>query len=67
MRARLLPPAFLIAALALAALFVLACGVGISRVQLLDSRGRQTAAESQQKDAKRQEQEAKRPESRKKK
>ncbi|CAN7160936.1 methyl-accepting chemotaxis protein [Acidovorax sp. LjRoot118] len=49
-----------IGALALAGLFVLLCGIGISRVQLLDSRGRQTAAESQQKDAKRQEQEAKR-------
>ncbi len=48
------------AALALAGLFVLLCGVGISRVQLLDSRGRQVAAEVQQKDAKRQEQEAKR-------
>ena len=48
------------AALALAGLFVLLCGIGISRVQLLDSRGRQAAAETQQKDAKRQEQEAKR-------
>ena len=48
------------AALALAGLFVLLCGIGISRVQLLDSRGRQAAAEGQQKDAKRQEQEAKR-------
>ena len=48
------------AALALAGLFVLLCGIGISRVQLLDSRGRQVAAEVQQKDAKRQEQEAKR-------
>ncbi|HEY9209621.1 MAG TPA: methyl-accepting chemotaxis protein [Acidovorax sp.] len=48
------------AALALAGLFVLLCGIGISRVQLLDSRGRQVAAEAQQKDAKRQEQEAKR-------
>ena len=47
------------AALALAGLFVLLCGIGISRVQLLDSRGRQAAAE-EQKDAKRQEQEAKR-------
>ena len=48
------------AALALAGLFVLLCGIGISRVQLLDSRGRQATAEGQQKDAKRQEQEAKR-------
>ena len=48
------------AALALAGLFVLLCGIGISRVQLLDSRGRQAAAEGQQKDAKRQEQDAKR-------
>ncbi|AOG21753.1 methyl-accepting chemotaxis protein [Acidovorax sp. RAC01] len=49
-----------LAALTLAGLFVILCGVGISRVQLLDSRGRQAAAEMQQKDAKRQEQEAKR-------
>jgi twitching motility protein PilJ len=49
-----------VAALALAAAFVLLCGVGISRVQLLDSRNRQLAAEAQQKEAKRQEQEAKR-------
>ena len=49
-----------LAALALSGLFLLLCGFGISRVQLLDSRGRQTAAETQQKDAKRQEQEAKR-------
>ena len=49
-----------IAALALAGLFVLLCGVGVSRVQLLDSRGRQVAAEALQRDAKRQEQEAKR-------
>lgn len=49
-----------LAALTLSALFLLLCGVGISRVQLLDSRGRQNAAETQQKDAKRQEQEAKR-------
>ncbi len=48
------------AALALASLFVLLCGIGISRVQLLDSRGRQMAAEMQQKDAMRLEQEAKR-------
>ena len=49
-----------LAALALAGLFVIFCGVGISRVQLLDSRSRQAAAEMQQRDAKRQEQEAKR-------
>ncbi|MFY3386928.1 methyl-accepting chemotaxis protein [Paracidovorax sp. MALMAid1276] len=49
-----------VAALALAGLFVVLCGIGISRVQLLDSRGRQANAEMQQKDAKRQEQEAKR-------
>ena len=49
------------AALALAGLFVLLCGIGISRVQLLDSRGRRAAAE-EQKEAKRQEQEAKRQE-----
>ncbi|UCV00070.1 methyl-accepting chemotaxis protein [Acidovorax radicis] len=49
-----------LAALALSGLFLLLCGFGISRVQLLDSRGRQSAAETQQKDAKRQEQEAKR-------
>ncbi len=48
------------AGLLLAALFVLLCGVGISRVQLLDSRGRQLMAELQHKDAQRQEQEAKR-------
>ncbi|GAA4418258.1 methyl-accepting chemotaxis protein [Acidovorax lacteus] len=48
------------AALALAGLFVLLCGIGISRVQLLDSRARQAAAEMQQREAKRQEQEAKR-------
>ncbi|MGD9772695.1 methyl-accepting chemotaxis protein [Diaphorobacter sp.] len=48
------------AALAIAGVFVLLCGVGISRVQLLDSRSRQVAAEALQRDAKRQEQEAKR-------
>ena len=47
-------------ALVLAGLFVLLCGVGISRVQLLDSRHRQQMAEMQQRDARRQEQEAKR-------
>ena len=49
-----------LAALVLAALFVLLCGVGISRVQLLDSRSRQKTAETQHKDAQRQELEAKR-------
>ncbi|MCE1250880.1 MAG: methyl-accepting chemotaxis protein [Comamonadaceae bacterium] len=49
-----------IAALVLAGIFVLLCGVGISRVQLLDSRARQENAEQQQRDARRQEQEAKR-------
>ena len=48
------------AALAVAGIFVLLCGVGISRVQLLDSRSRQATAEARQRDAKRQEQEAKR-------
>ncbi len=48
------------AALLLTGLFVLLCGIGISRVQLQDSRARQAAAEQQQRDAKRQEQEAKR-------
>lgn len=48
------------ALLALASLFVVACGIGISRVQLLDSRTRQAVAEQQQRDARRQEQEAKR-------
>ena len=49
-----------IAALVFAGLFVLLCGVGISRLQLLDSRSRQVSAEALQRDAKRQEQEAKR-------
>ena len=48
------------AALLAAALFVLLCGVGISRVQLMDSRSRQQAAELQHKDAQHQELEAKR-------
>ncbi|MBX3631784.1 MAG: type IV pili methyl-accepting chemotaxis transducer N-terminal domain-containing protein [Simplicispira sp.] len=47
-------------ALVLAALFVILCGIAISRVQLLDSRSRQRVAEAQQRDAQRQEQEAKR-------
>ncbi|WCM92515.1 methyl-accepting chemotaxis protein [Acidovorax sp. NCPPB 2350] len=49
-----------LAALVAAGLFVLLCGVGISRVQLMDSRARQASAEMQQRDARRQEQEAKR-------
>ncbi len=49
-----------LAALVLASLFVILCGVGISRVQLLDSRNRQQVAEAQHRDALRQEQEAKR-------
>ena len=48
------------ALLAIAGIFVLLCGMGISRVQLLDSRSRQSAAEILQRDAKYQEQEAKR-------
>ena len=48
------------ATLGLVGLFVLLCGVGISRVQLMDSRNRQGAAEQLQRDAKRQEQDAKR-------
>ncbi|ODS69402.1 MAG: chemotaxis protein [Acidovorax sp. SCN 68-22] len=47
-------------ALVLAALFVILCGIAISRVQLLDSRSRQRVAEAQHRDAQRQEQEAKR-------
>lgn len=49
-----------LAALVLASAFLLVCGYLLSRVQLLDSRNRQKAAELQQKEAKRQEQEAKR-------
>ncbi|WP_367067712.1 methyl-accepting chemotaxis protein [Oryzisolibacter sp. LB2S] len=49
-----------IAALAVTSVFVLLCGLGISRIQLLDSRSRQAVAEALQRDAKRQEQEAKR-------
>lgn len=48
------------AILVILGLFVVACGVGISRVQLLDSRQRQALAEQQQRDARHQEQEAKR-------
>ncbi|HEY4665460.1 MAG TPA: methyl-accepting chemotaxis protein [Comamonas sp.] len=48
------------ALLVILGLFVLTCGVGISRVQLLDSRQRQELAEQQQRDARHQEQEAKR-------
>ena len=47
-------------ALVLAGLMALLCGMGFARVQLLDSRSRQTAAEGLQVDAKRQEQDAKR-------
>ena len=46
--------------LALALLVALLCGVGISRVQLMDSRARQKEAERHQMDARLQEQEAKR-------
>ena len=49
-----------LASLAAVGALVLLCGVGISRVQLLDSRNRQAVAEALQHDAKRQEQEAKR-------
>ncbi|KAF1049773.1 methyl-accepting chemotaxis protein [Xylophilus sp.] len=47
-------------ALAVPALFVVLCGIGIARVQLLDSRARQVAAEAQQREAQLQGQEAKR-------
>ncbi|MDR2297873.1 MAG: methyl-accepting chemotaxis protein [Comamonas sp.] len=50
----------LLAALAAAVLVALLCGVGISRVQLMDSRARQQEAERHQMDARLQEQEAKR-------
>lgn len=46
--------------LLLTGLYVLMCGIGIMRVQLLDSRSRQKLAEKQQHDALRKEQEAKR-------
>ena len=49
-----------LAALVLTGLFVVLCSVAIARVQLLDSRNRQSAAEAQQRDARRQEQEARR-------
>ncbi|WP_218240987.1 methyl-accepting chemotaxis protein [Comamonas fluminis] len=49
-----------LSALALAVLVALLCGVGISRVQLMDSRARQQDAERHQMDARLQEQEAKR-------
>jgi twitching motility protein PilJ len=49
-----------ILALIVAAFFVLVCAFGLARVQLLDSRNRQTSAELQQLEAQRQEQEAKR-------
>src|SRR6476469_4833029 len=47
-------------ALALAALFAIACSVGLAYVQLQDSRKRQEMAEGQRHEAERQEQEAKR-------
>jgi len=47
-------------ALTVAGVFVLLCGFGIFRVQLLDSRNRQAAAEALHRATKRQEQEAKR-------
>jgi len=49
-----------ISAMLVAGLFVLLCGFGIFRVQLLDSRNRQAAAEALHRATKRQEQEAKR-------
>ena len=49
-----------ILALLVALGFVLVCAFGIARVQLLDSRRRQTVAEQQQQHAQQQEQEAKR-------
>ncbi|MDP1997976.1 MAG: type IV pili methyl-accepting chemotaxis transducer N-terminal domain-containing protein, partial [Rhodoferax sp.] len=49
-----------LASLAGAALFALLCAVGLSYVQLLDSRKRQSATDDQLQDAERQEQEAKR-------
>jgi twitching motility protein PilJ len=49
-----------VAALVAAALFGLLCAFGIARVQLQDSRQRQTVAERQQKEARGQEQDAKR-------
>ena len=51
---------FSILALVLAALFGLACAVGIARVQLVDSRQRQGVAEKQQLEARGLEQDAKR-------
>jgi twitching motility protein PilJ len=47
-------------ALAIAALFAIACSVGLAYVQLQDSRKRQELAEGQRHEAERQEQEAKR-------
>ncbi|RYX94325.1 MAG: methyl-accepting chemotaxis protein [Comamonadaceae bacterium] len=49
-----------VTALVVAALFGLLCAMGIARVQLQDSRQRQTAAERQQLEARGQEQDAKR-------
>ena len=49
-----------LAALIIAALFGLTCAIGIARIQLQDSRQRQTVAEKQQLEARGQEQDAKR-------
>jgi twitching motility protein PilJ len=49
-----------VAALVIAALFGLTCAIGIARIQLQDSRQRQTIAEKQQLEARGQEQDAKR-------
>ncbi len=51
---------FLLLLLFLAAAFAILCAWGLTRVQLLDGRNRQSMAESQRLDAERQEQEAKR-------
>ncbi|MBG9389486.1 methyl-accepting chemotaxis protein [Caenimonas aquaedulcis] len=47
-------------ALGIAALFAIACSIGLAYVQLQDSRKRQTVAEAQRQEAEHQEQEAKR-------
>ncbi len=52
--------AYALISLVVAALFAIACAVGLAYVQLLDSRRRQERAESQRQEAERQEQEAKR-------
>ena len=49
-----------VAALVAAALFGLLCAIGIARIQLQDSRKRQSVAEKQQREARGQEQDAKR-------